>query len=155
VVGNALKVRGETLAVMESASGGELASAITSVDGSSTYFVGGIVAYTRAAKGMFGVDPYTMDRYGLISAETACSMAGAAQRAFGSSYGLGITGIAGGEAVEGHPPGTCFIAVAYADAQEARELHRPGSRESAKRWFSQSALDLLRTTMEYRRREQA
>jgi nicotinamide-nucleotide amidase len=144
VVGRSLQSHHATLAVMESASGGELASLITDNLGSSEYFLGGVVAYTYAAKSEFGVDEQVMNRHGLISAETAASMAAAARVRLGASFGLGITGIAGSDAVEGHPPGTCFVALDAAGSREVREVHRPAAREIAKRFFAQSALDLLR-----------
>lgn len=144
IVGRALSDRRATLAVMESASGGDLASLITNNVGSSEYFLGGLVAYTRATKSAFGVDDQVMERHGLISAATAMSMAAAARARLGSAVGLGVTGIAGSDAVEGHPPGTCFVALDMLGAQEVLELHRPASREVAKRFFAHSALDLLR-----------
>lgn len=144
VVGRALRERRATLAVMESASGGDLASLITNNPGSSTYFLGGVVAYTRETKRASGVDDDVMERHGLISPQTAASMAAAARTRLGATVGLGITGIADGETIEGHPPGTCFVALDAPGTQEVREIHRPASREVAKRFFAQSALDLLR-----------
>jgi nicotinamide-nucleotide amidase len=79
VVGRALRDNRTTLAVMESASGGDLASLITNNVGSSEYFLGSVVAYTRDSKRAFGVDEQIMDRHGLISPETAASMAAAAR----------------------------------------------------------------------------
>lgn len=143
-VGRFLADRSLTLAVMESASGGELASLITETPGSSDYFLGGVVAYSRAVKEGFGVPSEIMDRHGLISAETARSMASAVRSRLGSDVGIGVTGIAGAEAIEDRPPGTCFVAVSMDGVEEAREIHRPASREIAKRFFAQSALDLLR-----------
>jgi nicotinamide-nucleotide amidase len=144
VVGRALRDNRTTLAVMESASGGDLASLITNNVGSSEYFLGSVVAYTRDSKRAFGVDEQIMDRHGLISPETAASMAAAARAALGAAVGLGVTGIAGSETVEGYPPGTCFVALDACGVREVREIHRPASREVAKRFFAHSALDLLR-----------
>lgn len=144
VVGRALRDRRTTLAVMESASGGDLASLITNNVGSSEYFLGSLVAYTRHTKRAFGVDEQIMDLHGLISPETATSMATAARTQLGAAVGLSVTGIAGSDAVEGHPPGTGFVALDACGVREVREIHRPASREVAKRFFAQSALDLLR-----------
>jgi nicotinamide-nucleotide amidase len=143
-VGRLLRDRGMTLAVMESATGGQLANAITDVDGSSEYFSGGVVAYTRDTKARHGVSNSVMRDKGLISAETASSMAEAARTALQSDVGIGTTGVAGGDPVEGRPPGTCFVAVALNGVTEVREVHRTGSREMSKRYFSHCALDLLR-----------
>jgi len=129
---------------MESASGGELASMITSNAGSSSYFLGGIVAYSADVKAMYGVDRSVMAEHGLISAETALAMARAARWQLRSDIGLGVTGISGSEAVEGKVPGTCFVASSTPGGDEVREIHRPGQREVIKRFFAQCALDLLR-----------
>jgi nicotinamide-nucleotide amidase len=143
-VGDLLNDRAETLAVMESCTGGQVANLVTNIPGSSSYFLGGIVAYTPDVKEAFGVDSAVMAEYGVVSAQTAVAMAHAACTRMGASTGIGVTGVAGDDPVEGHPPGTCFIAVSIAGEAEARELHRPGSREFAKGYFAQCALDLLR-----------
>jgi len=148
VGGRMLKQQGLSLAVMESCTGGELASMITDNPGSSSYFQGGIVAYTAEAKARYGVDAAVMAAHGLISAETAISMAGAARREFQADVGLGVTGVAGTEPVEGRPPGTVFVALNAADGDEVREIHRPGRRGIVKDFAAQCALDLLRRHLE-------
>ncbi|MBV9281056.1 MAG: competence/damage-inducible protein A [Chloroflexi bacterium] len=144
VVGGALTERRLSLAVMESCTGGALASGITDNPGSSNYFLGGLVAYTAAAKARYGVDPQIMEAHGLVSPETARAMARAARRQFGADVGLGVTGVAGTEPVEGKPPGTVFIALHTDLDEETREIHRPGSRHGVKQFAAQCALDLLR-----------
>jgi len=144
VIGGCLAKDRASVATMESATGGMLSNLITNTDGSSQYFRGGIVAYSREAKAAHGVPAEIMDAHGLISPETAVAMAGAARRRFGAEIGLATTGIAGSDAVESHPPGTAFVAVDCGGRIRTRELHRPGSRETAKMYFAQSALDLLR-----------
>jgi nicotinamide-nucleotide amidase len=144
VVGNELAGRKLTLATMESCSAGELANLITNTPGASKYFPGGIVAYTKETKIRYGVNQETMDKHGLISGETALAMAQAARRQLQSDVGIGLTGIAGSEPIEGKAPGTCFIAVTSAGGEVTRELHRPASRETFKQFVAQSALDLLR-----------
>lgn len=144
VVGRLLDEQGLSLAVMESATGGALASLVTDSPGSSKYFRGGIVAYSRTAKAMYGVDIATMDVHGLISPETAISMSHAARRQFGADVGLGVTGVAGLEQVEGRAPGTVFLALSMGDDEEVRKIHRPGRREVIKGFAAQCALDLLR-----------
>lgn len=143
-VGELLDRQDRTVAVMESATGGELASMITDHPGSSRHFLGGIVAYSRDVKQAHGVSAEIMDRHGLISAETAHSMARACRDAFGVDAALAVTGIAGAESVEGKAPGTCYIALSLDGVDTVREVRRPGSREISKRFFAQSALDLLR-----------
>jgi nicotinamide-nucleotide amidase len=143
-IGSMLRQRHYTLGVMESVTGGEVASLITDVEGSSEYFVGGVIAYTRAVKALHGVDVGIMDRYGLISAETAASMAEAICRDVGGDAGIGVTGIAGATPVESKSPGTCYIAVSMEGTTDVREIRRPGSRATIKQYFAQCALDHLR-----------
>ncbi|MSQ36681.1 MAG: CinA family nicotinamide mononucleotide deamidase-related protein, partial [Dehalococcoidia bacterium] len=99
-IGRLLRERGLTLAVMESATGGAIADAITSVDGSSDYFRGSLVTYAAAAKVAFGVPAATIAAHGVIARETAEAMAHAARERLGADLGVGLTGIASGEAVE-------------------------------------------------------
>lgn len=146
-VGKLLQESDLTVSVMESATGGALSSLITDVDGSSDYFAGGVVAYTRETKERNGVDQATMDTFGLISRETAKAMSLAVRDALGSDIGIGVTGIAGSEPVEEKPPGTCYIAVTMGTRSEVREVRRPGAREASKQFFAQSALDLLRRVL--------
>jgi len=143
-VGELLDRQDRNVAVMESATGGELASMITDHPGSSRHFLGGIVAYSRDVKQAYGVSAEIMDRHGLVSAQTAQSMARACRDAFGVAAALAVTGIAGAESVEGKAPGTCYVALSLDGADTVREIHRPGSREISKHFFAQSALDLLR-----------
>jgi len=102
------------------------------------------VAYSRDVKQAYGVSAEIMDRHGLVSAQTAQSMARACRDAFGVDAALAVTGIAGAESVEGKAPGTCYVALSMDGVNTVREIHRPGSRELSKHFFAQSALDVLR-----------
>jgi nicotinamide-nucleotide amidase len=149
VVGALLKSRGETLAVAESCTGGLLGSRITDVAGSSSYFLGGGICYTGAAKtALAGVDPQLIRENGEVSEPVAVAMATGIRERFGSTWGVGITGIAGptGGTPE-KPVGTVHIAVAGPNGAEHRKLLWQGPRTIIK-WFStQGALDLLRRSM--------
>jgi nicotinamide-nucleotide amidase len=149
VIGALLITRGETLATAESCTGGLLASRITDVAGSSAYFMGGVVCYTAQAK-MFlvGVDPQLIQDHGEVSEPVAIDLAKGARRRFGTTWGAGITGIAGpGGGSEAKPVGTVHIAVAGPQGVEHRKLFWPMPRPMFK-WFSaQATLDLLRLSM--------
>lgn len=144
VVGAELRRQGLTVATMESCSAGEVANLITDTAGASDYFPGGIVAYTRNTKLRYGVDAATMDEHGLISSHTAVAMAQAARRKMDADVGIGVTGVAGQDPIEGQPAGTCFVAVSSVKGDRVRHIHRRGSRETVKAYAAQSALDLLR-----------
>lgn len=149
VLGAMLLERGATVAVAESCTGGLLASRITDVAGSSRYFLGGAVCYTAQSK-MFlaGVDPALIQEHGEVSEPVAIELAKGARRRFGSTYGIGVTGIAGpGGGSEAKPVGTVHIAVADARRVEHRKLFWPTTRSMFKWFTTQWALDLLRLFM--------
>jgi nicotinamide-nucleotide amidase len=149
VVGRLLAARGETLATAESCTGGLLASRITDISGSSAYYMGGGVCYTGASKTMLvGVPPELIAEHGEVSEEVAIAMARGARERFGTTYGVGITGIAGPTGgTPTKPVGTVHIAVAAPEHVEHRKLFWQGPRQIVK-WFStQTALDLLRKTV--------
>ena len=149
VVGALLKSRGETVAVAESCTGGLLGSRITDISGSSSYFLGGGICYTAAAKtSLANVDPQLIRDNGEVSEPVAIAMATGIRERFGATWGVGITGIAGptGGTPE-KPVGTVHIAVAGPHGHKHRKLFWQGPRTIIK-WFStQWALDLLRRSM--------
>jgi nicotinamide-nucleotide amidase len=146
VVGRLLAERGETLSCAESCTGGLFGSRITDVSGSSAYFLGGAICYTAAAKtDLAGVDPQLIRENGEVSEPVAIALAQGIRNRFGSTYGVGITGIAGptGGTPE-KPVGTVHVAVASPDGVEHRKLLWQGPRTIVKWYSSQQALDLLR-----------
>ena len=82
VIGKQLQEHQQTLSVMESLTGGLLASTITDFQSSSKHFVGGIVAYSSDLKTQMGVPHEILDHYGAVSEETARAMAHASTRTF-------------------------------------------------------------------------
>ncbi|MBE3558828.1 MAG: competence/damage-inducible protein A [Ktedonobacteraceae bacterium] len=148
-VGVLLRERGQTLAVMESLTGGLLASTITDVSGSSTYFTGGFVTYSAAMKAQMGVPQEILEQHGAVSEETARAMAHAIRQALGTDFGIGITGVAGPDTQEGKPVGTVYMAVegpAGVVAQEGASWR--ASRSDNKRLAVLAALNLLRRYLE-------
>jgi nicotinamide-nucleotide amidase len=149
VVGRYLDERQQSLAVMESLTGGLLASTITDVPASSRYFLGGVVASSTDLKIQLGVPHATIEQFGMISAETARAMAQAVRRFLNTDYGLGVTGVSGPEEQEGKPVGTVYIAIE--GPQGFVEGRGPGwrsSREDQKRLATLAALNLLRLHLE-------
>jgi nicotinamide-nucleotide amidase len=146
VIGRMLIDRRETVATAESCTGGLLSSRITDVSGSSAYFLGGAVCYTAAAKtDLAGVDAELIRAHGEVSEPVAIALARGIRERFGSTYGIGVTGIAGptGGTPE-KPVGTVHIAVASAAAVEHRKLQWQGPRTIIKWYSTQQALDMLR-----------
>ncbi|HKV56857.1 MAG TPA: competence/damage-inducible protein A [Ktedonobacteraceae bacterium] len=149
VVARHLAQRNQWLAVMESLTGGLLSSTITDHPGSSKHFIGGVVSYSPDLKVQMGVPRETIERYGVVSEETARAMARAIREQLHADFGLGITGVAGPEKQEDKPVGTVYIAI---DGPEGVVTGMgPGwraSREDNKRLATLAALNLLRLHLE-------
>ncbi len=114
VVGQLLSEFGETLSVAESCTGGSLGSMLTSVPGSSHYFLGGIISYDNRVKiSLLGVNPDDLDRVGAVSETVAKQMAVGVRSLLSTTWGLSITGIAGpGGGTETKPVGLVYIGLA-------------------------------------------
>jgi nicotinamide-nucleotide amidase len=146
--GDLMRQHGLTLATMESCTGGMLANTITNVPGSSGYFRGGLVAYATEMKIEWGVDAAAIAQHGVISAECAREMARAARERLGADIGIGITGVAGPDPQEGHPPGTVHIGLdAGFTVPQSISYHFAQGREAVKRRAVTTALALLRRTL--------
>ena len=106
--------RNLTVATAESCTGGMIASLITDRLGSSGYFLGGIVAYSDAAKqALLDVPAALLEAHGAVSAQVARAMAVGARGRFGASLAVSVTGIAGpGGGTEAKPVGLTYVAVA-------------------------------------------
>ncbi|MFF4490248.1 CinA family protein [Streptomyces sp. NPDC001544] len=107
-----LTVRGETVAVAESLTGGLVAAEITTVPGASKVFRGSITAYATDLKhGLLGVDATLLAHRGAVDAQVAAQMAAGVRKALGADWGLATTGVAGPDPQDGQPVGTVFVAV--------------------------------------------
>jgi len=145
VIGELLKKRHASLAVAESVTGGLLAQRITSVPGSSNYFLGGFLTYSNKMKTeLLGVSEETLQLHGAVSKETAEAMALGARRRSGATFALSITGEAGPEPMENVPLGTVYVGLA--DASGCQVVHRVflGDRARIRVFATQMALDMLR-----------
>jgi nicotinamide-nucleotide amidase len=148
VVGRMLVARASTVSIAESCTGGLLGSRITDAGGSSAYFLGGVIVYSRASKERLGLPPELLDEHGEVSEPTARAMAERVREQFGSDYGIGITGIAGPTGgTKAKPVGTVHVAVASEGETSHRTYVLPPPRQRVKHLSTQIALDLLRVMM--------
>lgn len=146
IVGYWLQMRSATLAVAESCTGGLLAERITSVAGSSRYFLGGAVVYSNHLKTeLAGVPADMIERHGAVSREVAAALAEGVRYRCESTLGVGITGVAGpaGGSAE-KPVGLVFHAVASDQSTEVIQRNFPGDRKRIRRFASTMALDMVR-----------
>ncbi|GGJ05846.1 CinA family protein [Streptomyces brasiliensis] len=107
-----LTVRGETIAVAESLTGGLVAAEITSVPGASKAFRGSVTAYATGLKHeLLGVDATLLAQRGAVDPQVAAQMAAGVRKVLGADWGIATTGVAGPEPQDGQPVGTVFVAV--------------------------------------------
>jgi nicotinamide-nucleotide amidase len=151
-VAELLLAGGETIAPAESCTGGLLAARLTERAGSSAYVIGGAVVYSNEAKSdLVAVDPALIAGHGAVSVEVARALADGARDRFGSSVGVGITGIAGpGGGTPEKPVGLVCFSVTYApagDAEASRVLTRsrnlPGGRADVRERSTTVAMHLI------------
>jgi nicotinamide-nucleotide amidase len=149
IVGYYLQMRNASLAVAESCTGGLLAERITSVSGSSRYFLGGAVVYSNQLKtGFADVPADLIAKHGAVSREVAAALAEGIRKRCQATLGVGITGVAGpaGGTAE-KPVGLVFHALAGDRGTEVIERNFPGDRKRI-RWFaSQQAMDMVRRNL--------
>jgi len=146
IAGYYLQMRGASLAVAESCTGGMLAQRITSVSGSSRYFVGGAVVYDNSMKSLLAeVPPLMIREHGAVSRRVAAALAEGIRERCKASIGIGITGVAGPTGgTEEKPVGLVFHALADGDKTEVVERRFPGDRERIRYWATTQALDMVR-----------
>jgi nicotinamide-nucleotide amidase len=146
VVARELTLNNATIATAESCTGGLLAQRLTSIAGSSSYFLGGVVCYSNERKTAWAdVPPELIAAKGAVSPEVAAALADGIRRRVGSMIGIGVTGIAGpGGGSEEKPVGTVHIALAHAGGIAERAVTLPGDRDSIRWQASQVALDMIR-----------
>ena len=114
VVGNLLKKHKMTVSTAESCTGGRIAHLITSVPGSSEYFIGSVVAYSnRIKEAELGVNAESLEKYGAVSEAVVREMAEGIRRKFGTDFSISTSGIAGPDGGSDEKPvGTTWITVA-------------------------------------------
>jgi nicotinamide-nucleotide amidase len=141
---SALREASLTVATAESLTAGLLAARIASVPGASAVLRGGIVAYATDLKGsLLGVPSEVLREHGAVSQECAAAMAVGAASACGAEIALSLTGVAGPDRQEGHPPGTVCLGVAGPQGVTARTLLFTGDRAAVRAAAVDAALEAL------------
>ncbi len=146
VVGSLLTKNRMTLATAESCTGGLIGKIITSTPGSSSYFLGGIIAYANAVKtGFLEVEEEKIASFGAVSEEVAKQMAIGIRKKSGSDIGLSVTGIAGPEGGSPEKPvGTVYIGLATEKSCTARLHTFRGDRERIRLLSAYMGLNMVR-----------
>ena len=146
VVAHQLLQHNATIAAAESCTGGLLAERLTTIPGSSAYFLGSVVCYSNELKTAWaGVPPELISTKGAVSSEVAVALAPGIRRKVGSTLGMGVTGIAGpGGGSEEKPVGTVHIALAGPTGVRERSVRFVGDRDMIRMQAAQAALDMVR-----------
>jgi len=145
VIGKVLTEKKQTVVTAESCTGGYIAHLITSVPGSSAYYIGSTLTYAYEAKtNLLGIPQELLTRHGAVSEEVAKLMAENVRKKLGADYALSTTGIAGpGGGTEEKPVGTVWIGLATKDGAEAKKFQFGDNRERNIQRSGQSALMML------------
>ena len=150
VVGMYLVMKGATISVDESCTGGPMAERLTSIPGSSRYFASGMVPYSNESKiELAGIPPLVLEMQGAVSKEVAVGLAESVREKVGSTIGVSITGIAGpGGGTPEKPVGTVHAAVSGPSGTQHLQFVFPGARDRIRWQSSQAALDMVRRYLE-------
>lgn len=140
--------RGVTVATAESCTGGLIAEAITSVPGSSAYFLGGIVSYADAVKeAVLGVPDSVLAAHGAVSAQVALAMASGARERLRATVAVSATGIAGPDGgSEAKPVGLTYVGLAWGGGSDVRKFVFGGDRAANRDAAAMAALEWLIAT---------
>jgi PncC family amidohydrolase len=144
-IGDLLREREWTLSVAESCTGGLICDRITDITGSSDYFKGGMVTYSNESKAKYlEITLNYIKRYGAVSPQVARKMAQGVRKAFGTTFGLSTTGVAGPTGgTKRAPIGRVFIGLANGRKTWVRKEDLRGSRKEIKRKASEKALQFF------------
>ena len=145
-IGKMLSSHGLTVSAAESCTGGMISALLTSVPGSSEYYLGSVTSYANSIKtGVLGVDAAIIEKYGAVSSECVAQMAEGVRKLTGSDVSVATSGIAGpGGGSDEKPVGLVWIGVSSKLGTETVKMVFKGDRKRNIDRFASSALDILR-----------
>ena len=139
-----LSLTGKTLCTAESCTGGMISHLITTVPGSSEYYLGSVTSYSpEIKKSLLGVSPGTIENNGIVSSAVAETMAEGVRKLMGGTYSVATTGWADSYGDEHEPAGTVWIAVAGPRGTVSMKFQKSERRTTNIRAFAAAALKFL------------
>jgi nicotinamide-nucleotide amidase len=140
----ALLARGETVAAAESLTAGLFCATLATVPGASATLRGGLVVYATDLKSaLAGVPAGLLADSGPVSPQTAAALAEGVRERCTATWGIGLTGVAGPDPVDGHRPGRVYLGVAGPDRTDVVRLDLPGDRPAVRAGTVTAALQQL------------
>src|SRR3954452_17190439 len=140
----ALLARGETVAAAESLTAGLFCATLAEVPGASATLRGGVVVYATDLKtALAGVPADLLAAHGPVSPETARALAEGVRERCDATWGVGLTGVAGPDPVDGHGPGRVYLGVSDPHRTDVVELDLPGERAAVRAGAVAAAVDAL------------
>jgi nicotinamide-nucleotide amidase len=132
-VHRALLARGQTVAAAESLTAGLFCATLVTVPGASATLRGGAVVYATDLKAtLAGVPEPLLAAHGPVAPETAAALAEGIRLRCSADWGVGLTGVAGPDPQDGHPPGTVYLGIADGRRTGVVPLDLPGSRAAVR-----------------------
>lgn len=145
VIGSLLRGTGRTLSVAESCTGGMISHLLTTVPGSSEYYLGSVTSYAIPVKeSLLGVRPETIETYGIVSAAVAAEMAEGVSRVTRSTFAVATTGWADAYGDEREPAGTVWVGITGPEGTRTARFNYRNDRCRNIERFAASALNELR-----------
>ena len=137
---------GKTIATAESCTGGSIGDRLTNVSGSSSFYKGGVVAYSNSIKmKALDVKQSTLDNHGAVSEETALEMARGVRISMDAEIGLSTTGIAGPTGgTDEKPVGLVYVGISTDGYEKVYRFKFTPHRKTNKLMTSQAALNITR-----------
>jgi nicotinamide-nucleotide amidase len=139
-VHGALLARGETVAAAESLTAGLFCATLASVPGASRTLRGGAVVYATDLKATLAD---LLDEHGPVSQPTAAALAEGIRTRCRATWGVGLTGVAGPDPVDGHRPGRVYLGVSDGTSTDVVRLDLPGDRAAVRSGAVEAALTAL------------
>lgn len=144
VVGEVLLQKNATISTAESCTGGNIAKMLTSISGSSSYFLGSVVAYSiKTKQEVLKVKPEIISTYGVVSEEVVREMASSSKKIFDSDYAIATSGLASLEDLDGVKGGTVCYAIATPNGIFSKKVIFNTSRQENIQRASNKALNYL------------
>ncbi|SOE04188.1 CinA family protein [Blastococcus haudaquaticus] len=140
----ALLARAETVAAAESLTAGLFCATLAAVPGVSATLRGGVVVYATDLKtALAGVPAGLLDRHGPVSPDTAAALADGVRDRCGATWGVGLTGVAGPDPVDGHAPGRVYLGIGDGRRTDVHELDLTGDRSAVRSAAVDAAMEAL------------